>query len=248
MKRIYENISNNKIEFIPDQRIRPIFIVGLPRSGTTLIESIICQSNKVRRFGELPDFNIAFKKYFLERIKKKSDINYIESDSANKVINSYSNKFKSIDSYFTDKLPLNFMYIGLLEKFFPKSKIILCQRDKNDNLLSIYETFFTDNNYAFSYSTEDLKQYYMLYIEQINFWKKNKAKFCEIKYEDLVRNSESSIKNVCNFLDLTYTNELLDFHNKKNSVLTASNYQVRQKIYQNSVGKFNYYKDLLNFE
>ena len=88
----------------------------------------------------------------------------------------------------------------------------------------------------------------MLYIEQINFWKKNKAKFCEIKYEDLVRNSESSIKNVCNFLDLTYTNELLDFHNKKNSVLTASNYQVRQKIYQNSVGKFNYYKDLLNFE
>ena len=246
IKKLYENIIFKKIKFICNTNIKPIFIVGLPRSGSTLLESIICRSTQIEQFGELTELNIAFKENILNKIKKDSDIKNIDTGSLNRVINGYSRKFNSVDSFFTDKLPLNFMYMGFINLFFPRSKIILCERNKNDNLLSIYESFFTKDNYAFSYSIEDLKKYYEMYMNHINFWKRNKTNFLSIKYENLIKTTEATVKKIFNFLEIIYSRDLLNFQNNKSNVLTASNYQVRQKINDKSIGKSKSYESLLD--
>lgn len=224
----------------------PIFILGLPRSGTTLIEQIISSHTDVYSLGEIPYLQTAL----FENI---GNFNKIETHNTNKEIISFSKVHKiqkdyfkeiSINSdFFTDKTPINYMYIGFISKIFPNAKIILCNRNKFDNLLSMYQTIFSDKNYKFSYKFSDLLKYHKLYVDLIKFWKNRKINFYEMIYEDLIINPKTNIKKLINYLGIKEQDDCFSFFKNKRPVLTASFNQVRKPIYQTSVQKWKNYEE-----
>lgn len=230
-------------------RITPVFILGLPRSGTTLIEQILSCHSKVNAHGELPHIHNFFVKnvnYLFNREETLPDEKKIKL-IARELKKSYDSKFSLNKLIITDKAPLNFMYMGFLKKIFSNSKIILCSRNKNDNILSIYQTFFANLNYKFSYNLEDLQQYYNLYEQLLIFWKNHQINFYELKYENIVSNNTFYIKNLLEYLNLKYEKGLEQFYLNNRPILTASYHQVRKPIYNTSIDKWKHYEEEINF-
>lgn len=230
-------------------RITPIFILGLPRSGTTLVEHILSCHSKINAQGELPyihNFFVNNVNYLFNREETAPDEKKIKLITK-ELKESYESKLYFKKLIITDKAPLNFMYMGFLTKVFPKSKIILCSRDKKDNILSIYKTFFANLNYKYSYNLEDLQKYYNLYEQLLVFWKNHQIKFYELKYENIVSNKAFYIKKLLEYLNLKYERKLEQFYLNNRPILTASYHQVRKPIYNTSVNKWKHYEEEINF-
>ena len=238
------NFEKNHIK---QNKYQPIFILGMPRSGTSLVEQIISSHKNVLGLGELNFFNnlsnseIFFKNkdsFDLEKSVKHINQNYIN------IIESYKIEKK----IFTDKTLLNYNWIGLIKLCFPNAKVINCLRNPKDNCISIYKNLF-DHEGDWCYSEDDLVQYYKLYLEIISFWKEKIPNFIyEIQYENLIIESNTEIKNLINFCDLEWDEGCLNFYNNKNSIKTLSVKQARNKIYHTSINSFEnfnkYSKDL----
>jgi tetratricopeptide (TPR) repeat protein len=223
--------------------LNPIFIIGMPRSGTSLIEQIISSHSKVMGAGELIYVdqlgrNIAtekfpvntkklidFKKKYLEKLKKLSD-----------------GKLNV-----TDKMPLNFMYVGLIYSVFPNAKIIHIKRDFAATCWGCYIKNFNTKALGFSYNLFDLIKYYQLYEELMKFWENHfDRKIYNIKYESLVTNHDEEIRNLIKYLDLEWEEACLSPQNNKRNVSTASVTQIRKKIYQGSSEKWKKFEPFLN--
>ena len=224
----------------------PIFILGMPRSGTTLVEQIISSHPKVYGGGELNLFNDFVKNYFykdgyfsIEYINKNNDKNF------RRIGQKYIDEIKRISGKserVTDKLPINFKWIGLIKLILPKSKIVHCARNSKDTCISIYKNFFTSTDLNYAYNFEELVNFYKLYESLMEFWKKNLPGFItEIKYEDLIKNPKIEIPKLIKDCNLSWNENCLKFYNNKRAIKTASDTQVRNKIYTSSINSWKNY-------
>ncbi len=238
---IKDNKKNNKI----------IFILGMPRSGTSLVEQIISSHSKVFGCGELPILSKIVKDNFIinendisDNLKNVCD-DEIFLEKLNLDYFSFLKNFEIEEEYITDKAPLNFRWIGFIKLILPGAKIIHCQRDPKNNCLSIFKNLF-EGGLNFSYDQEDLVKYYRQYVDLMEFWQsKYKNSILDIKYENLVSNNEEEIKKIIKFCGLDFEKNCLSFYKNKTPIKTMSTAQARQPIYRTSLNSFEKYKGYL---
>ena len=251
-----KNLENLKVTFQKEEvlslkntnstNFNFIFICGMPRSGTTLIEQIISTHNEVSGLGET--------NYLDQIIDKKFDL--LDKDLDNKIKTNFNkNKDDLVDIYqkkvdllnpqnkvITDKSLLNFKNVGFIKVFFPNSKIIINQRDFKNNFLSIFKNYLPALKWTFS--KEDIEKYYKLYQEYKEFWFKifpNEIYFLE--YEDLIDNTEIVTKKILKFCELSWDPSCLKFYEKNQTpIKTASVNQANKAIYKDSKDKFSLFE------
>ena len=241
IQNFFEKNEINKVAPNLIQNKQIIFILGMPRSGTTLIEQIIASHPEVYGGGELPYSTTLINKFFYNNDlidPKKFDKYFL--NNPNFVYEEYFNYLKSFnitDNIITDKSPLNFRWIGFIKKLFPNSKIIHCNRNPKDICLSLYKNAFDGDKLNWTYDEEDIRQYYTLYKNLMNFWTKIYGdSIYTVQYEKLVSDQENEIKNLINHCDLAWNEKCLNFHkNKKTPIKTASISQARKEIYSSSI-------------
>ena len=230
----------------------PIFIVGMPRSGTTLVEQILSNHPKVFGGDEVEILPDLIKKNFKDNNLSLFLKGVVDFDKENlKIIgNEYLSKMNDLSNNsarFTDKLTVNFLSIGIIKLILPKSRIVHCYRNPEDNIFSIFKNYFTDDRVDFSYDLNDMVEYYNLYQELMKYWNSILKDFIfNIKYENLILNTENEIKNLLKFCDLNWSNDCLNFYNNKRPIKTASDIQVRNKIYNTSINSWKNYENHLN--
>ena len=208
-----------------------IFIVGMPRSGSTLLENILSLNPEVNDMGEVS--------FLEESIKETKNFKDIYETYKNKV----DNQFKSSIIY-TDKSLFNYIYCPVISNFFPNAKIINCVRNPLDNILSIYRANFL--NQPFSFSLRDISNLYIYYFETMEEYKiKFRDTIYDYKYEDLIEDPNKIIPEIINWLDWDWNEKYLSPHENKRNVFTASSAQIRKKFYSSSIGIWKEYKELL---
>jgi len=214
--------------------IRPIFILGMPRSGTSLVHQIIDSHHEVHGAGELNKLNkcvVPLLKEF-DNVDKKM---LSESDLIS-IREQYLDVLSSLNvsqNIIIDKMPLNFRYVGFILTAFPEAKILHMNRNPMATCWSIYKYYFNGNSY--SYNQDDLAEYYQLYKDLMGFWSKLfPNKIYDVCYEDLTTNQEVETRKLLKYCELEWDENCLNFHTNKTAVKTTSAIQVRQKIYQGS--------------
>ena len=193
---------------------------------------------------------------YLRNEKNILDLNKINLRS-NKYIKTIANQYLkelgkiSQKKMITDKLPLNFKWIGLIKLLLPNSKIIHCTRNPRDVCLSIFKNYFVNPNLKYAYNLEEISNYFFFYRNLMSHWKSALPGFIyEIKYEKIVQNPKFEIKKILKYLNLSWNKKCLEFYKEKRSVKTASDTQVRKKIYKSSINSWKnfepYMKDFFN--
>ena len=223
----------------------PIFVLGMPRSGSTLIDQIISSHSMVDGTQELPNIiKIA------ADLKRKNNLypeilDEIDEDEITELGEKYLNGTRwARDSapYFIDKMPNNFIHIGLIKTILPNAKIIDTRRDAMDTCFSCFKQFFARGQ-LFTYSLEDLGKYYSDYIKAMNHWHKVFGdQIYTVRYDNVINDTENTIKELIQYCELPFENECLEFYKSSRPVKTPSAEQVRQPIYKSGL---NYWK---NFE
>ncbi len=243
-KELKEYFLNYKFEFntkdLKNKKV--IFIVGLPRSGTSLVEQIISSHSKIYGCGELDYMTrIIAENFYTKNIfdgNKFKNLDIVKKEQIAKNYINYVEKFEPSKLIYTDKAPLNFIWIGIIKILMPNAKIIHCQRNSKDNILSLYKNDF-DDRLNFTYDFEDLFNFYKEYLELMNFWKsKLNKEIYDIKYENIVLSPEDEIKKLLNFCELDFEKECLSFYNNKRPIKTVSSAQARQPLYNKSISSY----------
>ena len=233
--------------------INPIFIVGLPRTGTTLLERILDSHSLIKSRGELDIFGIEMaaqvsKEQGDKRLTAKEMVSLSKNIDLNILEENYLNKSapKNFNGkYFIDKFPLNFLYIGLIHRALPNAKIINLSRHPLASCLAMYQQQFRDI-YPFSYDLEDLGRYYLAYYRLMSHWQSTIPKIIHsVSYENLVEDTENETKRVLEFCGLDWEPECLRFYENKTPSTTASATQIRQPIYSRSLNRWRKYNDYL---
>ena len=228
-----------------DVDIVPIFIVGMPRSGTTLVEQILSSHDNIRGCNELPYISQFGAEISLGLTKptKKNLVNFRHNYL--KKINSISKNSKMI----IDKMPFNFKYLSVIISAFPEAKIIHMKRRPEATCWGIYKKCFPRYSIAlnFAYDLYHIKNYFLRYINLMKFYSEHFSnKIFELDYDVLVNNQEIVTKNLINHLNIEWDNKFLFPEKNQRSVRTASNLQVRKKIYKGSSEVWEKYKPFLN--
>ena len=233
--------------------VKPVFICGMPRSGTTLCEQILSTHSKVVGAGELSLLTELTKiekliqtpsdkvNFFKEKINDKKFL----QDVRDKYLSFISEYSDGNIEYVTDKLPHNFIFIGLIKLIFPEAKIIYCKRDPMDNCYSLYTHKFIDMAHHYSYDQVMLGKYYLLHVDLMKFWLDKHKDIFVLDNEELVDNQEIISKALIKHCNLKWEKECLNFHNTKRQVRTASIEQVRQPINKKSIGAWRKYEPYL---
>tara|TARA_B100000029_G_scaffold322742_1_gene315106 strand:+ start:306 stop:1862 length:1557 start_codon:yes stop_codon:yes gene_type:complete len=248
----FKNINFNKKFPMDSKNKKIIFVCGMPRSGTTLIEQILASHSKVKGQGELQYLPTGVINNYLQDGKFNRD-KFIEDLEKNenflaeyyyKQLNFHEVK----ENIIVDKNPFNFQYLGLINLCFSNAKIILTKRNINDVFYSIYKNYFPSPHMSWSYNEENILEYYKLYNEIIKFWKiKIGENIYEINYEDLIFDNEKEVKNLLKFCEIDFEKECLDHSkNSKSIISTVSVEQARQPIYKSSINKYKKYEKYFN--
>ena len=219
----------------------PIFIVGMPRSGTTLVEQIISSHPSVTGAGELSYINDL-------GVLIARGLSKIDHKSLLKFRNSYLDKIHNIANgnfFITDKMPQNFLFIGLITSVFPEAKIIHVKRNPQAVCWANYKQYFT-KDIGYSHTLEDIVNYYKLYENLMDYWSKFlDKKIYNLDYDKLTINQELETRQVIEYLGLKWDEKFLSPHENKRIVSTASNVQIREKIYQGSSDQWKKYEPFL---
>ena len=241
IKSFFTDINNNNLDFKDKIRVKPIFIIGMPRSGTSLIEQILSTHSKIHGAGELNYLQKIIDKLGLEKPNNLQNYFY-------EIRKYYYDQISIISNseFIIDKLPSNFRWIGFIIKTFPEAKIIHIQRNPMAVCWSNYKNFFVDNGLDFNLTQSDVAQYYSMYLNLMDFWKaKYKKNIVEIQYEIFVKNFESNTKKILDYLNLQWEDQLLQYQKTNRPVTTASHQQVREKIKMNTSEEWKKYKNYL---
>ena len=217
----------------------PVFIVGMPRSGTSLAEQILASHPQVFGAGELPFWGTAYGEY---RQAKPAD----RPRLLERLAQDYLAQLAAVSAgerRVIDKMPANFLYAGLIHAAFPRARIIHLQRHPIDTCLSIYfQNFLSMGPYANDFA--DLAHYYGQYVRLMNHWRKvlPASALLEVPYEGLVADLQGWTRRMLDFIDLPWDVRCLDFHKTERTVITASKWQVRQQISSASAGRWRNYE------
>ena len=252
-KEIFKEHSPNIEQYLSSEpsTFKPIFIVSMPRSGSTLVEQIMSSHHEVHGAGELYNLPKIIRPIVIDKLTQGSNI--ASTSIGGKKINfnnAYSIPeiaFLSIreqyldvlsnlnvpESVITDKYPMNFLYIGFILMAFPEAKIVHMKRDARAICWSIYSNHLSAIDFGNDF--EDLAGFYGLYADLMDYWHKLfPGKIYDVCYEDLIIDQEEKTRKLLQYCELDWDENCLSFHKNKRAVKTASSEQVRQKIYQGS--------------
>ena len=244
-KKIKNQIFTEESKFSEDEveEPAPIFIVGMPRSGTTLVEQIISNHSEVVGAGELPDAykffaSIIFdnEKYTLEKLKIFKEEYFKKGYGKN-----------SDFRYFTDKLPINFLFLGFLIEIFPRAKFVHVFRKPEAVCWSNFKWQFASDSYQYSNNMDDIVEFYNLYVDLMRHWKiKYGERIYDLDYDSLVVDLERNVKSLLIYLKLDPDPACLEPHKNKREIYTASKLQIRKKVYSGSSRKWESYEKFLS--
>ena len=232
----------------------PIFILGLPRVGSTLIEQILSSHTLVEPTHELP--NIISTALRLNE-RKSQDINSrypdvllsLSAPQLKLIGDKYivdSQVFRTDKPYFIDKMPNNFRHIGLIKLILPNAKIIDIRRSSMSACFSCFKQLFAEGQ-EFTYDLKDLAGYYNNYVELMNHWNSVlPGQILSINYEDVVNNFEESVRKILDYCEIPFEQQCLEFYKSKRSVKTPSAEQVRQPIYKSGMDYWKNYEPYLD--
>ncbi len=231
--------------------LKPVFVLGMPRSGTTLTEQILAAHSQMNAGGELTyltRLGTSFVEAWSSKASEPGRQPEVEAALA-RVAGEYaalSAGFQAPGKRFTDKMPGNFMYLGLIYLLFPGASVVHCMRDPVDNCLSCFERQFSKGLF-FSYDLKELAGYYRLYRRIMRHWREVlPAEFIlDVQYEQMVAEPEAQIRRLLGFCGLPFEEACMNFHEVKRTVKTASVLQVRQPMYKTSVARWKKYGDRL---
>ena len=224
----------------------PIFIVGMPRSGTTLVEQILASHPEVQSGGELPFISQMIQDWpDWPGGRYPEDAAALGADELRGLGRRYLERIRRLTAgrpRFTDKMPLNFRHLGLIARILPNAKIIHCRRDPMDVCVSNLTTLFSGDAAAFTYDMGELAHYHGLYQDLMAHWRDRLGlAMLELDYEKLVADQEAQSRRLLDFCGLAWTDGVLAFQDHKRPVMTASSIQVRQALYGSAVGKWRRY-------
>jgi tetratricopeptide (TPR) repeat protein len=220
----------------------PIFIVGMPRSGTSLTEQILASHSRVAGAGELKEMG-----QIMSWLSRTHDYpKALPLDALKEAASGYLKYIGKIGrgtARVTDKMPGNFMNVGLMTRMFPKARIIHCRRDPMDNCLSCFAQYFRADGLGWSTDLVDMSHQYCLYRRLMAHWRDvlPAGRMLEINYEDTVADLEGQARKLVEFCGLDWEDDCLEFHKTERAVSTASREQVRNPIYTSSVGRWKRY-------
>ena len=224
----------------------PIFVLGMPRSGTTLTETILASHSKVYGAGELSDLmeianetRMGIQGYPMNlQSITQAELKYM----GERYVKSLRDRSTTAERI-TDKMPANFIYLGLIHLIMPHAKIIHVKRDPIDTCLSCYTKLFNKSQYQ-SYRLDEIGRYYRFYSDLMKHWKSvlPKDAFYEIQYENIVSDPEKEVRALLEYCNLPWEESCLNFHETKRIVKTASITQVRRPIYKSSVEKWRHFE------
>ena len=238
--KLFDDFDFEKIKKKATQK-QIVFICGMPRSGSTLVEQMIAAHNDVSGAGELSYVRDTVAKNFLEELRfNKQKIIEEASAERNILAEQYiellkHHKFET--NIITDKAPQNFLWLGFIKIFFPNSKIIHSYRNSKDNCLSIFKNYFPSNDMLWSFDQSNIANYYNLYLDLMSFWKtKFNESIFDVNYEHLVQSPEDELKKIFSFCNLKWDPNCLNFYqSKKTPISTVSVNQASKPIYKSSV-------------
>jgi len=254
VKYCFENVLQiaNFAEFkskkkINDDKVKPIFIIGVPRSGSTLVEKVIGSSEKNIPMGEEVS---VFENFVNNKILKKKSLNLGDIETfRDELVNMYKQKGliqEKNNFIFTDKSLNNFFYLEIIAKIFPGAKIINCKRKVISSIMSIFQNNLTE--LAWAHNLENIFKYFDNYFEMITkFEKKHPNIIYNLDFEKFTNDPEVESKKLMHFCNLTWDKKCLEFYKRKDIFSkTTSRQQIRKAIYKNTVDRYLPYKSFLD--
>ncbi len=246
-RTIDRNLANCPIQKLAST---PIFIVGMPRSGTSLIEQIVSSHSLVTAGDETFDLQKTIGSILVTDDAEKKTIQWLEhiiSREHSEIVKKYMQFSSSLHktAYFTDKTLINFKLIGLIRLVFPTAKIIHCQRETNDNIFSCFKQIFSDG-FLFTYDLEELKNIFFEYERLMAHWHVLFGdSILRVEYEALVSHPNREIQKLLSYIGLKNEDACFNFFENTRSVFTLSAMQVKQPIYTTSVGAWKNYSQYM---
>ena len=231
----FQNLEINKF------KITPIFILGMPRSGTTLIEQVLSSHSKIHGAGELDYLsNILTKVNWGDRSNESDIYTYIRKNYFKQI------QLLSNNVFIVDKNPLNYKNIGFIINAIPEAKIIHIKRNPMAVYWSNFLNYFPSKTMGFSFNLEAIGEYYNQYENLMKHWESlYPEKIYHLKYEDFVNDFEIEVKKLISYLNINWENAINEFYENPRVVMTASNMQVRNPIYKGSSEEWKSYKNFL---
>jgi len=239
-------ISDNAGHGDPDPA--PIFIVGLPRSGSTLLEQILSSHPKVDGTHELPDLGMVVRSdrnLTMPPARYPTSVANIDADGFKRLGSEYierTRRHRGACPFFTDKNPGNFVHVGLLHLVLPNAKIINAKRHPLDSCFGSYKQLFAKGN-SFAYDLTELGEYYLQYQRMMDHWHEVlPGKVLDVQYEEVVADLEGQVRRILEYCELDWEESCLRFHETSRSVKSASSEQVRRPIYSSAVNTWRHYE------
>ncbi len=254
-KLMEENFAETRRIFVPERMKKmagggsdstlPIMIVSMPRSGTTLLEQIISSHSRVFGAGEVTTMSrIFFDLNYKINLDLNKPIEEVIKENAKEWAELYLKELRAPEGVLraTDKLPVNFIHLGLFQAMFPNARAIYIRRHPLDTCLSMYSNNLS-HGYAYSAKQDTLGHYFNLHAGLMRHWKENLAmKYLQVDYPDLVENTEEKAREILDFCGLEWEDRVLEFYKGRKSSFTISQVQVSHPINKKGLGRWVPYK------
>ena len=244
---IRQHFERHRLGGVGSRNREPIFVIGMPRTGTTLVERILSSHSQVHSAGELQNLGLVLKRASGSRTPRLLDAETLaglSNASAQQIGEAYVASTRPGTGHtprFIDKMPLNFLYAGFIAQALPKAKIVCLRRHPLDTCLSNFRQLFALNfsYYNYSYDLLDTGRYYLLFDQLMQFWQQRfPGSILEVQYESLVSDTEAETRRLLDGCELPWEDTCLHFERNAAPVSTASAVQVRQPIYRSSVSRW----------